>query len=71
MPMKESARTLGLPSNTVERWLRARDMKIPAYPKRSSSSKLDAYNLFARDWLILKAHGNKRERKIFATLTEA
>ena len=71
MPIKEIARTLGLSSNTVKRWLGAGDMKIPAYPKRSGPSKLDAYNVVVGDWLKLKAHGNKRERKIFAILTEA
>ena len=43
MPIKEISRTLGLSRTTVKRWLRAGDMKVPAYPKRSSPSKLDAY----------------------------
>ena len=43
MPIKEISRTLGLSRNTVKRWLRAGDMKVPAYPKRSSPSKFDAY----------------------------
>ena len=70
MPIKEIARTLGLPRNTVKRWLRSGDMKVPAYPKRTSPSKLDAYKEVLAGWLKLNAHRNKRERKSVTTMTE-
>lgn len=71
MPIKEISRTLGLSRNTVKRWLRAGEMKVPAYPKRSSPSKLDAYKEVLAGWLKLNAHRNKRERKSVTTMTEA
>jgi transposase len=71
MPIKEISRTLGLSRNTVKRWLRSADMKVPAYPKRSSPSKLDAYKEVLTGWLKLNAHRNKRERKSITTMTEA
>lgn len=71
MPIKEISRTLGLSRNTVKRWLPAGDMKVPAYPKRSSPSKLDAYKEVLAGWLKLNTHRNKRERKSVTTMTEA
>ena len=71
MPIKKISRTLELSRNTVKRWLRAGDIKVPAYPKRSSPSKLDAYKEVLAGWLKLNAHRNKCERKSVTTMTEA
>ena len=62
MPIREIARRTGLARNTVRRYLKSGVLE-PAYPKRSSPSKLDDYESTLTTWLHRESKRSRKQRK--------
>lgn len=62
MPIREIARRTGLARNTVRRYLKSGVLE-PAYPKRSSPSKLDDYEATLTTWLHRESKRSRKQRK--------
>lgn len=62
MPLREIAKRTGLSRNTIRRWLRSGQSE-PAYPRRTSPSRLDAYRSQLVAWLRADSHRPKRDRR--------
>lgn len=62
MPIREIARRTGLARNTVRRYLKNGVLE-PAYPKRSSPSKLDEYESTLTTWLHRESKRSRKQRK--------
>ena len=63
LPLHEIARQTGLSRNTLRHWLRQREMREPAYPKRSNPSQLDPYKDQLVNWLRTDSQRPKRDRR--------
>lgn len=62
MSQREIARRTGLSRNTVKKYL-AKECVEPAYPKRTSLSKLDGYKELLSAWLLRESKRRRKERK--------
>ena len=62
MPIREISRRTGLSRNTIKKYL-AGDVVEPAYPKRRSPSKLDAFADKLSYWLKIEASRGRKQRR--------
>jgi transposase len=62
LSIREIARRTGLSRNTIRKYLRA-GVAEPSYPKRISSSKLDAYADKLSGWLKSEASKSRKQRR--------
>jgi transcriptional regulator with XRE-family HTH domain len=62
MPIREISRRTGLSRNTIKKYL-AGDIVEPAYPKRRSPSKLDAFADKLSYWLKIEASRGRKQRR--------
>lgn len=62
MPIREIARRTGLSRNTVRKYL-ANQVLEPAYPPRTSPSKLDDYEATLTSWLFRESRRHRKQRR--------
>lgn len=62
MPIRDITRRTGLGRNTVRKYL-ASGVVEPRYPIRSSTSKLDDYELTLISWLFRASRRHRKQRK--------
>jgi transposase len=62
MPIREIARRTGLSRNTVRKYLASQVLE-PAYPPRTSPSKLDEYEETLTNWLFRESRRHRKQRR--------